>query len=96
MAAYPDGMIDQVLARRVCARCYGDLAKRPADNREWDAYCPACGDAWGDATISRHSAEMRGQQALAEMLEVKYNLADLFPNPNKGKSQDQILGELGY
>jgi hypothetical protein len=94
--SHPDGEIDRFLRRRVCARCYGDLRKVPADDRKWEAVCLSCGDAWQGATISRKGAERRGQQALAELWEVKANLKDLFPNPHQNKPTRQILAELGY
>lgn len=96
MADFPDGVIDKVIQRRVCARCYGDLVKQPAADRQWVAICPTCGDAWGGTTVSRKYAERLGQQAIAERAEVKANLPDLFPNPHSGKPAAQILSELGF
>lgn len=89
------GYADMFASRRVCARCYGDLSVMPGDHRTWTAECPTCGDAWGYATISRAYAEQLGQRALAERREATENLPDLFPNPHKGKSPNQILKELG-
>lgn len=96
MITAQDGEIDKVLRYRVCARCYGDMRKVATDNRLWVAVCPACLDTWGGATISRRTAEMRGQRALAELWEVQANLPDLFPNPHKGKEAKIILSELGF
>jgi hypothetical protein len=96
MSLFPDGLIEIFLRDNVCARCYGELAKQPAENRLWDAHCPACGTAWSGATIRRSTAEKRGQQALSELREVKGNMPDLFPNPNHGKTANQILSELGF
>jgi hypothetical protein len=95
MITYLDGEIDRILRRRVCARCFEDLQKREAPGRTWEAYCPTCGDAWGGRHISRWTAERRGQRALAEALEVRVTLVDLFPNPHKGKPAEQILRGLG-
>ena len=95
MNTYNDGEIDRFIKRRVCARCYGDLVKMPAENRTWTAICPSCGEACGGRTISRWTAERRGQVALAEALEVRVTLADLFPNPHKGKSAEKLMNELG-
>lgn len=95
MPTFQDGEIDKFIRRRVCARCYGDLMKRPAPKRTWEAYCPECGEAWGGLTISRWTAEHRGQRALSEALEVRVTLADLFPNPHKGKTTEQLIRELG-
>lgn len=96
MNTYNDGEIDGVLRKRVCARCYGDLVKRPAPERKWEAVCLTCGEAWGGTTIARSTAERRGQRALAEALEVRQTLPDLFPNPHKGKSVAQLITELGF
>lgn len=92
----PEGEIDLFVRRRVCARCYGDLEKRFGPGRNYITHCTACGDAWNGATVSRSYAEGLGQKALAELSEVKYNLPDLFPNPNRGKSASQLLAEMGF
>lgn len=94
MPEMPDGQIDQFIARNVCARCYGDLVKVPAENRTWRAVCIPCGDAWGGATIRRTTAERRGQQAINEALEVRINLPDLFPNPHRGRRPAEIVAEM--
>lgn len=99
--SFLEGEIDLHLRRRVCARCYGDLDKRPSadwteSNHQWDAYCPTCSDAWNYATVSRAYAEHLGQQAISEQWEVEINLPDLFPNPHSGKSPEQIMEELGF
>ena len=91
-----DGEIDKYLQKHVCSRCYGDLQKFPADNRLWEAKCPTCGESWHGTTIRRSTAERRGQTALSEVHEVKENLPDLFPNPNKGKSKEELIKELGF
>ena len=92
----PDGEIDKFISRNVCSRCYGDLQKYPAKGRLWEAGCPVCGDAWHETTIKRYTAEKRGQAGLAEIREVKSNLPDLFPNPHKGKSTEELIKELGF
>jgi hypothetical protein len=92
----PDGEIDQYMQRHVCARCYGDLQKFPAENRLWEARCPTCGEAWHGTTIRRSTAERRGQTALSDIHEVKTNLPDLFPNPHKEKSTEELVKDLGY
>lgn len=91
---FPEGKVDQFIQRRVCSRCYGELNKRFAENRLYEVFCPTCGPAWGYTTISRKHAEMRGQIALAEHLEVKYEpgLADIFRRPQR--STDEIISEL--
>lgn len=94
--ALPDGVIDKLIRDNVCARCYGDLVKVPVEGRLWQPVCQTCGDAWGGTTIRRSTAERRAQQALADLIEVKHNLCDLFPNPHHGKSFKQLLSELGF
>lgn len=92
----PEGEIDLFLRRRVCARCYGDLEKQFGPGRNYITRCAECGYAWNGATVSRSYAERLGQQALGELAEVKHNLPDLFPNPNRGKSESQLLAEMGF
>jgi hypothetical protein len=100
---FPDGEIDKFLQRRVCARCYGDLQKRPAAddspyNHSYEVFCPTCGDAWHYATISILTAEQRGSQAISELHEVTktFRGTGIIPNPHEGKTQDQLLAELGF
>ena len=93
----PEGIVDQFIGRRVCARCYGELAKRTLkDTRDFEVYCPTCNGDWNYTTVSRHYAERLGQKALTELDAVKTNLPDLFPNPNKGKSAEELIKELGF
>ena len=94
--SFSDGEIDRFVSNRVCARCYGDLTKFPAPDRAWHAICLNCMDAWRYSTISRRTAEMRGQQAIRDYLSIRFNpaLADLFPSRNV--SERQILVELGF
>ena len=94
-ATFEDGEVDKFIQTHVCARCYGELMAVEAEGRKWTVVCRSCEDAWQGATITRRSAERRGQKALEESAEVKANLADVFPNPHKGKSAEQILKELG-
>ena len=94
MNTFTDAEIGRVLKHRVCARCFGDLVQMPAPNRTWTAECPSCGQAWGSRTVSRYTAERRGQRALAEALEVRVTLADLFPNRHKGRPAEQLVREL--
>lgn len=96
MSTFLDGEIDIFIRQRVCARCYGDLVKRPAEDRMWEAICPMCGTAWGGTTISRWYAERLGQTALQEKVEVAYTMPDLFPSPHRDKSAEQIIQELGF
>lgn len=84
-----------IVKYRVCARCYGDLRVDLAPERKYRISCPTCGDEWGSATVSRKYAAELGQQALAELHEVKANLRDLFPQQDYG-SEAEILKALGF
>ncbi len=94
--ALQDGLVDRYIARRVCARCFGDLQKKLAPERMWAVYCPRCQAAWNFATVSRRYAEWLGQEAIAQLCQARENFQDLFPNPHKGKTAPQLLRELGY
>ena len=96
---FQDGYIDLFVRRRVCARCYGDLSSRPAQdysptNHVYEAYCPVCRDAWHYATISAKYAERLGQQAIADLWDVKINMPDLFPRI--AMRPEKILSDLGF
>lgn len=96
---FHDGFIDLYAHRRVCARCYGDLESRPAaedtpQEHLYVAYCPICEETWHFATVSRYYAERLGQKAIADLWDVKHNLADLFSRARQ--SEMQILEALGY
>ena len=93
---FQDGEIDKYTRDHVCARCYGELQKFPAPERKWGVKCPNCGEAWGGTVVRRSTAERRGQSGLAEIREVKTNLPDIFPNPNKGRTTKDILEDLGF
>ena len=93
---FTDGEIDQFIQRRVCSRCYGELEKRPVEGRLYEAYCPECNGKWNYTTVSRSYAERLGQKALNEYMDVKGNMPDLFPNPHKGKTPEELLKELGF
>lgn len=90
----PEWEASTFIRDRVCARCYGDLRQYPAPDRAYFIRCLECGDAWGGATIARYTAEKRGQQALAEIYEVKANMPDLFPRIKM--SEADIIKSLGY
>ncbi len=92
-----DGEIDQFLSRRVCSRCYADLVKCPVNNpRGWQVSCHFCGDVWGYTTVSRRYAEILGQTALADHRQARTRFADIVPPAMAGKTQAEILSELGY
>lgn len=94
--SFPEGEVDLFIRSRVCSRCYGDLQKRFGQNRLYEVYCPACLDAWGWTTVSRHYAVQLGQRAIESLLDVKYDpdLADLFGQSKR--TADQILADLGF
>ncbi len=93
---YQDGIIDRVISRRVCARCYGDLVKTMADDRTWGLICPKCGDTWHGATVSRRYAERLGQQAMNEYLEVRHNPALRDVLGIERSSEAEIMKDLGF
>lgn len=92
-----EGIVDQFISRRVCARCYGELDKRKTDKRAvYEVYCPRCNGEWNFTTVSRSYAVRLGQHALLKADEVKQNLHDLFPPTRTGKTAEEIIKDLGY
>jgi hypothetical protein len=94
---YTDEHIGRIILFRCCARCYGHLVKYPAPERKWYALCPNCADAWHGAHISKRTAELIEQKALADYRDVINNpaLADILPVQEKHSEAD-LLAELGY
>lgn len=102
-AYYNDAEAERMIARRVCARCYGDLVAEPSPedkpgDHSYVVLCPDCRGAWNYATVSKGYASEIGQRAIASLWEVKRNLPDLFSNSPKraSSSEDQLMKDLGY
>ncbi len=97
MNTYTDLEAKHIIKRRLCARCYGQMIQLAVKGKPgvYRLDCPTCGDAWGGRTISKWTAERRAQQGLNEALEVRLNLADLFPNRHKGRPAGQLIREIG-
>jgi hypothetical protein len=93
-----EGLVDIFISRRVCARCYGELAKErdPEDRNFYTVHCPTCNGDWNYTTVSRAYAVKLGQKAMMEYYEAKANLPDLFPPVRTGKTPEELAKELGF
>jgi hypothetical protein len=93
-----EGLVDQFISRRVCARCYGELAKQvdPEDRNFYQVHCPTCNGDWNFTTVSRDYAVNLGQRNMLDYYEAKANLPDLFPPVRTGKTKEELIKDLGF
>lgn len=83
--------------RYVCARCWGRLvAKKAQDFRQADVVCAnrdhdRCD---GKGFVTKAYAERRRQESIAEYYEVLHNYPDLLPK--RVVTERQVLSELGF
>ena len=95
---FQEGLVDIFISRRVCARCYGELAKErdPGDRNFYTVHCPTCNGDWNYTTVSRAYAVSLGQDAMLKYSEAKANLPDLFPPTRTGKTPEELIKDLGF
>jgi hypothetical protein len=79
----------------VCSNCYGSLYCVQTGNDRVIVKCHACGnDTKG--YIRKSYAKRRQQESGEELMEAKYVLRQVIPSPHQGKSEEQLLKELGF
>lgn len=83
--------------RYVCARCWGRLvAKKAQDFRQADVVCAnrEAGLCDGRGFVTQAYAERRRRESIAEYFEVLRNYPDLLPK--RVVTERQVLAELGF
>lgn len=88
----------KIQMHRVCSDCYCPvIAVRNRKTGEFEIQCstPGCGCR---GTISRHTLYRRQAENMAEAHEAKETLKKAVPwlDPNRGKSETDLLKELGF
>lgn len=82
----------------VCATCWGNLTKQWVEGKHHidRVFCdnPNCS---GNGFVTRKYAERKLDQDHIDFIEARHNLEKVLnlPNPNKGKTADQLINELG-
>lgn len=79
----------------VCGRCWQHLNSQYLGNNQSFVYC-SNEDCNGDYFHSKKGVERARQEDILNAAEARYNLRDVLPNPHKGKSEDELLKELGF
>lgn len=90
-------MADYTVLHYLCSGCYGHLRHLFAPGRLYYVECGKCGkDTRG--FVSKSFVEQRRSDSIAEAMEVRPMLqeAGIIDSPNKGKSPEDLLREMGY
>ncbi len=90
-----DALAEKTVRDYVCSSCWGNLQRRPADDRQWVVYCPNCGN--DQYYVTREYAERRRAESRADATEVNKLLQNLgvLPKPPK-RSETDILKDIGF
>lgn len=80
--------------RYVCARCWGPLIAVTDGPHELKVTCPECGD--GQGFVTKSGVARSESEALGLAAEARHNLRNVLPNPLAGKSEAEIIKDLGY
>ena len=91
------GQAIRIKSNYLCARCWHPLvaAAVPGDPSRSDVKCtnPNCN---GEGFARKDGVERRRSDALSELWEARDNLKDIIPSEHAGKSEEQLLSELGF
>jgi hypothetical protein len=80
----------------VCARCYGPIAAHFNALRVW-VVCANHGTRCnGSGYVTKAWAERQRSNSIGEAMEVRFTLRDIIPSKHAGKSEEQLLKELGF
>ena len=79
----------------VCAKCWGELVIKPAENQMWRVICP---DHEGAGYVTRYFAEEQRKISGDDLSEVKKVLikAGVIKDPYEGKTTDDLIADLGF
>lgn len=85
--------------RYVCSTCWSDLVADRIEGQRYDRSVH-CGNenCSGAGFVTRKYVEKRRDDDHFDYLDAKRNLGEVLglPNPNKGKTAEQLLAELGF
>lgn len=81
----------------VCSNCWGHLLAYPMEDRMWLVICHRCGDET-KGYVTRYYAEGRRSESHGEFVDVRVLLQGMgmIPNEHEGKSEEELLEELGF
>jgi hypothetical protein len=92
-----DRMKELTIRDYVCSNCWGDLIPQFADNRLWLVVCNSCREET-KGYVTRYYAENRRSESHGEHSETRLLLQSMgiIPNEHSGKSEEELLRELGF
>ncbi len=81
----------------VCSNCWGHLLAYPMEGRMWLVVCHRCGDET-KGYVTKDFAEGRRAESHGERFEAKEMLQGMgiIQDERSGKSEDELIKELGY
>jgi hypothetical protein len=83
----------------VCAHCWGNVVASPSTEHPgmYEVECTDP-DCTGEGFISRKTVERREAESLGQFVEARSTLeaAGVIVNEHKGKSEQQLLAEMGF
>ena len=85
----------QTIANYACSSCWSHLVSYPFAADKTRVLCPTCGEETRGYVSKHYVARLRAK-SMAHKVEAAYVLRDIIPSPHKGKSEEQLLKELGY
>ena len=91
-----DILMQTTVKRYVCSKCWGHLVAYADDETRWKVECPRCGP--GQGFVTKYYADQRRENSMGELRDICGLLQEMgvVENPQKDKSADQLLEELGF
>jgi hypothetical protein len=83
------------VAKYCCSRCFGHLVIHPCGGNLVHVLCGSCGENT-KGYVSKHYAEQRRQESMGERVEAAYVLRNVIKSAHAGKTETQLLKEIGY
>jgi hypothetical protein len=80
----------------LCAACWGPLVKRPGPGRDWLVSCASDADHAG--FVTKHWVARQRDADAVNSIDAGRMLrkVGVIPDPNKGKTEADLLREMGY
>jgi hypothetical protein len=79
----------------VCSNCWRDLIQLPANNQKWLVQCRSCQEQT-KGFVTKYFAESRRAESRVELMEARTMLQEMGIMPKSGKTEAELLREMGY
>ena len=92
---FDEHLAQHTINNYVCSACWGHLISFHEPERMTRVECHRCGTET-PGFVTKYYSERRQAESTADKMDVLHNLRGIIPNPNEGKSTDDLLEELGF